>query len=150
MIKEILNTAQIQISRLQAAKSEIEKQNLDKLDLNNIEVIKSIDFFIFRFIKVQDYLGNKVFKIFLSEIGEYSDNMSFVDITDKLEKIGIIDNSREWLEIRKLRNKLTHEYPEELNKTIEELKTALKKTEVLISTFENIKNYLTKKGILDR
>ena len=37
--------------------------------------------------------------------------MSLLDVVDKLEKFEIIDSSYKWMEYRKLRNKLTHEYP---------------------------------------
>lgn len=37
--------------------------------------------------------------------------MSLLDILDKLEKFEVIDESIKWMEYRKLRNKLTHEYP---------------------------------------
>ncbi len=148
MIEEILKTAETHIKRLLAAKKDLEKTEISTLNFENIETVKSTDFFIFRFIKLQDYLGNKVFKAFLSEIGEYDDSMSFLDTVDKLEKMGIIEDSKEWLTIRKLRNKLTHEYPEELEEVKEELKLAMAKTDVLIKTFQKIKTYLEAKGII--
>ncbi len=148
MIEEILKTAETHIKRLSAAKKDLEKIDISTLNFENIETVKSTDFFIFRFIKLQDYLGNKVFKTFLSEIGEYDDSMSFLDTVDKLEKMGIIEDSKEWLTIRKLRNKLTHEYPEELEEVKEELKLAMEKTDILIKTFQKIKAYLEARGLI--
>lgn len=53
---------------------------------DDFKKIKTIDTFIYRFIKLQELMGEKLFKIFLDEIDEYKDNMSLLDMLDKLEK----------------------------------------------------------------
>jgi len=70
-------------------------------------------------------MGEKLFKVFLDEIGEYKDNMSLLDLLDKLEKFEIIENSMDWMEYRKLRNKLTHEYPNNEADVINGIKIAM-------------------------
>ena len=73
ILKETLKVAKIHLTRLEVAKKEINSLGaIDNLNLIDWEVLKVIDTFIFRFIKLQDFLGNKVFKLFLKVIGEYN------------------------------------------------------------------------------
>jgi len=73
ILKETLKVAKIHLTRLEVAKKEINSLGaIDNLNLTDWEVLKVIDTFIFRFIKLQDFLGNKVFKLFLKVIGEYN------------------------------------------------------------------------------
>ncbi len=65
---------------------------IDKSIYDDKEKIKTIDAFIFRFIKLQDFMGDKLFKEVLKSVGDYKDNMSLIDILDKLEKLEIIND----------------------------------------------------------
>ncbi len=67
---------------------------------------------------------------------------------DKLEKIGLINSAQEWIKIRKLRNKIAHEYPEEIEETVKDIKEALKYTQEMSSTLEKIEYYLKERGML--
>ena len=128
MIEDIIQKVELHKKRAKAALDEIKEwEKIDCEIFEDFEKIKVVDTFIYRFIKLQDMMGDKLFKIFLDEIGEYKDNMSLLDVLDKLEKFEIIEDSSKWMEYRKLRNRLTHEYPnneEEIiidEHTIEEL-----------------------------
>jgi len=148
-VRENLELAKLYIDRLEKAKREIEEKNLiENLDINDFETVKVLDSFIFRFIKLQDYLGQKLFRRFLEIIGEYYENMSFLDILDKLEKLGIINSADRWMEIRKLRNKLTHEYPDEIEEMKAELKEALDTFPELKNAIENVESYLKQRNLI--
>jgi hypothetical protein len=149
MIEDAIRISEIHLDRLKKALEEIkELGNIESIDLNDFEVIKTVDTFVFRFMKLQDYVGNRLFKAFLITVGDYADTMSFVDVLDKLEKLGIVSSTEEWLKIRKLRNKLAHEYPDELEEIKEDLKEAINYAEVLEQTIERIKNYLKDRNLL--
>ncbi len=149
VIQENIQIAKLHLDRLKKASQEIREKNLLKnFCIEDFETVKVIDTFIFRFIKLQDYLGQKLFRRFLEEIGELYENMSFIDILDKLEKLGIISLSEEWIEIRRLRNKLTHEYPDEIEEIKEEIKIAMDKIPILEKTIENLENYLKERKII--
>ena len=112
MIKDIIEKANLHKKRLKSALDEIKGwEPFDSEIFENFEKIKTIDSFIYRFIKLQDMMGEKLFKVYLDEIGEYNNSMSLLDTLDKLEKFEIIKKSSDWMEFRKLRNTLTHEYP---------------------------------------
>jgi len=149
IIKENIQIANLHLNRLKKASQEIkEKKLLENFDMDDFETVKVIDTFIFRFIKLQDYLGQKLFRRFLEEIGELYENMSFIDILDKLERLEIISLSEEWIEIRKLRNKLTHEYPDEIEEMKKEIEIAINKIPVLEEAIENLENFLKKRKII--
>ena len=64
MIKDALKIAQIHLNRLERTIEEMQNLgDLDNIDFEDFEIIKLIDTFIFRFMKLQDYMGNKLFKL---------------------------------------------------------------------------------------
>jgi len=140
MINEILQKVELHRNRAKRAVEEIKewsgKLNCDVYE--DFEKIKTIDTFIYRFIKLQDIMGDKLFRVYLDELGEYKDNMSLLDVLDKLEKFEIIDDSQAWMEYRKLRNKLTHEYPNNENEIIEGIILAMEVFEDIEKILENI------------
>jgi len=94
-------------------------------DFDNIEKIKTIDSFIYRFTKVQDRMGEKFFPSVLQELYEYKSNMALIDFLNRLEKLGLIKSTDEWIEYRKLRNTLTHEYPDNEDEMIEAINISI-------------------------
>ncbi len=150
MINEIIDKVNLHKKRAKLALEEIKKwDELDSGIFEDFEKIKTIDTFIYRFIKLQDIMGEKLFKTFLDSIGEYKDNMSLLDVLDKLEKFEIISDANKWMEYRKLRNELTHEYPNNENDVIDGIKIAMDFFNEIEDIFNNIINYLSKKGLLD-
>ncbi len=146
MIDDIIEKIELHKKRAKSALNEIRKwEKLDCAIFENFEKIKAIDTFIYRFIKLQDMMGEKLFKIFLDEIGEYKDNMSLLDVLDKLEKFEIIENSIQWLEYRKLRNKLTHEYPDNERDIVDGIIVSIEvfsKIEIILDNIIKYKNRL--------
>lgn len=79
-----------------------------KIILQSVEHLAYSDQIIYRFSKLQDYMGAKLFKSVLLYEGE-NVNKPFLDILNQLEAIDII-NVDEWFEIRDLRNEIAHDY----------------------------------------
>jgi len=101
--------------RLNIAFEELEKSYTFPIDnksfehiLNSNQELAYSDQIIYRFSKLQDTMGAKLFKSLLLYQGE-SVNRPFLDILNQLERIDIID-VEEWFEIRDLRNEIAHEY----------------------------------------
>lgn len=143
MIDDILAKVELHAHRARQAKKEIDSWRLIEGEsvFEDFEKVKTIDTFIYRFTKLQDMMGEKLFKIFLDELGEYRDNMSLLDVLDKLEKLEIVESSQNWMEYRKLRNKLAHEYPNNEAEVVEGIKTALEVFLQIEKILENIKLY---------
>ncbi len=103
-----------------------------KIILESVEHLAYSDQIIYRFSKLQDCMGAKLFKSVLLYEGE-NVNKPFLDILNQLEAIGII-NVDEWFEIRDLRNEISHDYEDNdeiainILNTIYKLKLDLKET----------------------
>lgn len=113
----------------------------------NDEEIAQIDQFIYRFSKLQDAIGNKLFRSVLLILGEDISNKSAIDIFNKLEQLEIISDYDKWRNLRNLRNELAHEYEEDLDYTAELLNKLLKQKLELESYLDNILKYLENKEI---
>lgn len=75
--------------------------------------LMAIELLTSRFSKLQDYLGTKVFNLFFEATSENIDDLTLIDKLNRLEKYGIIEDAHLWQVIRKSRNFLAHEYPNE-------------------------------------
>ena len=149
IFKENLNMAYLHLDRLKKASDEIkEKELVENLNIDDFETVKVIDTFIYRFLKLQDFMAQKLFRRFLMVIGDFYEDMSFIDILDKLEKLNIITSSDDWIRIRKLRNKLTHEYPDEIEEMKNEILMAIEMIHLFEETLSNIEEYLRKRNLL--
>ncbi|AEF19523.1 MULTISPECIES: hypothetical protein [unclassified Hydrogenobaculum] len=148
LLEENLKVSYLHLERLKTLSSDILQNNmLEKLE--DFETIKTIDAFVYRFLKLQDYMGQKLFKNFLTSLGEDCDNLSFVDILDKLEKLNIIPSTDEWIQIRKLRNKLTHEYPDNISLVKDEIILAIEKIRNFEEVLRSISSYVKDRKLLD-
>lgn len=75
------------------------------------EEISFFDQLIFRFAKLQDSMGGKLFPVLLDNLGEETRGIPFIDILLRMERIGLLESSNDWLLLRETRNIVTHEYP---------------------------------------
>jgi len=80
--------------------------------LTDIEVA-ILDQFSTRFAKLQDVMGVKLFPAVLELTKEQGELDAFVDKLNRLEKIGAIPSTDEWLVLREMRNAFSHEYPDD-------------------------------------
>lgn len=69
------------------------------------------DQLIYRFSKLQDSMGGRLFKQILEALQEETDGLPFIDILSKLEKLNLLDDAKSWIALRQIRNSISHEYP---------------------------------------
>lgn len=74
------------------------------------DLAERVEAFISRFGRLQDTLGDKLLPNLLAFVGERT--ATAVDNLDRAERLGWIKSSDVWLETRKLRNQMVHEYIE--------------------------------------
>ena len=89
---------------------------------------------IFRFSKLQDLLGAKIFRIYLEYNGFTVQERSFFELLKEIEKEGIVDIDT-WNELRQLRNQVAHDYPAEIDEVIESINLFIDKTGTLLEIF---------------
>ena len=105
--------------------------------IESVEHLAYSDQIIYRFSKLQDCMGAKLFKSVLLYQGE-NVNKPFLDILNQLEAIDII-NVDEWFEIRDLRNEIAHDYEDNDEIAINILNTIYKLKSDLQETLDMIK-----------
>ena len=115
------------------------------IDLSDDE-IEHIDQYLYRFAKLQDVLGRRLFKNVLFSLGEDVENKSFIDIFNRLEQLNIITNYDKWLELRLVRNELSHDYDDIPDQNADKINTIYSLKDDLISYLENIVIYLEKRN----
>ena len=71
-----------------------------------------LDAFVSRFGRLQDTVGDKLLPALLSALAEKTGPA--IHNLDRAEKFGFIDSTNTWMEMRKLRNQIVHEYVEDL------------------------------------
>lgn len=77
------------------------------------ELIRLLDQFVLRFIKLQDTLGTHVLRQFAVQVlAEPVEDAAFIDVLNLLERRGYLMVDQ-WALQRSTRNILTHEYPDD-------------------------------------
>ncbi len=87
----------------------IDGQKLARLDL---ESIQDVDQLVLRYSKLQDSMGSKLFPALLKILMEPLEESPMLDKLNKLEKLGVLPSVQRWQELREIRNKFAHDYPE--------------------------------------
>lgn len=121
-ITETFDTCSLHLKRMEFAKSKIGVYiplSRDNYYTLSDEMISFLDQYIFRFSKLQDIMGNRLFPLTLEALAEPVTDKAFIDILNRLEKLEILDSALAWIQIRKIRNDIAHEYPASLIERIE-------------------------------
>jgi len=84
-------------------------------DLQSLESdrdkVRLVDQLLFRFIKLQDAVGERLVPATLAVLNEPFQDWAMRDRLNRLEKLGYLDVDS-WLAWREVRNRLAHEYPD--------------------------------------
>ena len=67
-----------------------------------------LDAFVARFGRLQDLLGDKLLPAWLKAMQEPPSTV--MEMLDRAEKLGVLRSADEWVALRKLRNRMVHEY----------------------------------------
>ena len=132
-LERYFEIAQSQVEVLQKALNRLKNK---EINLNDEEIIFILDSLLFRLAKLQDFLGQKIFRNFLEYQGLSFNN--FYDILKELEKEEILDIDL-WASLREIRNELAREYPDK-EEIEEKIIFIISKSNDLINVFEKIKD----------
>lgn len=127
----------------------LDKERYISLDKHQVQ---ALDQFLFRFAKLQDVIGRKLFKslLILQENDSLLiENMPFIDILNRLEKLNILE-VKSWARLRDIRNELAHNYDDEPKEMAEAINLIYQERDSLIEIYNRAKSYYYKLvGALD-
>ena len=103
-----------------------------------------IDQLIFRFSKLQDSIGESIFRGILILSQENVKKMTFLDILNRLEELEIIDKNR-WLKLREIRNEIAHEYSFNQKEVIDNINLVYNEINTLKNIYKNICKFIEEK-----
>jgi hypothetical protein len=106
------------------------------------EELSFMDQLIFRFSKLQDSMGGKLFPSILENLGEDIRELPFIDRLAKLEKLNVIGSADEWMMLRETRNIVTLEYSFITDEIIEGLNLLGKHQQVILDILEEVKDFV--------
>jgi hypothetical protein len=97
------------------------------------------DAYIKRFASIQDFLGAKIFPslVEISGIG----SVKMTEVLYHMEREGVIDSIDNWIELREIRNDLEHDYPEELEEALKDLKYCIESFTLVESYVQNARKF---------
>ena len=124
------------------------KKNMP-LDLERYKILDDIqlsfiDQLIFRFSKLQDTMGDKLFSSFFELIGEESKKMTFIDKLNRLEELELLYKN-DWMKLRKDRNEIAHEYSFNQDEVIDGINIIYNDTDKLLGIYDFFYNYCFEK-----
>lgn len=77
------------------------------------EAVQDWDQLILRFTKLQDTMGARLFPATLDVLQESYEDRPMIDKLHRLEKLGYLGSVEQWHELRVIRNRFAHDYPED-------------------------------------
>jgi len=141
-----LNEAEIHIERLKDVLNRLEKiypLTLERFKNLTPEEKDMLDTLAFRFSKLQDLIGSKIFREYLQEVGFIVEDKAFLELLKEIEKEGIVDIDS-WSEFRKVKNILAHDYPDDLEEKAEAINYLIERSHNLIGVIEKIESKINK------
>lgn len=96
-----------------------------------------LDAFVARFGRMQDTIGEKLLPRWLRLLAETPGSQ--LDILNRAEKLGVLEDAAEWIRVRRMRNLLIHEYMEDPRQFAQAIHEALAAVPMLIETYHRIR-----------
>ncbi|MFO7448023.1 MAG: hypothetical protein R6W90_16795 [Ignavibacteriaceae bacterium] len=145
ILKRNMKEGETHVKRLNSAYAKMKAfmpLSAEKIQKLSEDEIEHVDQYLYRFAKLQDVIGEKIFASLLSFLGEETGKKSFIDIFNRLEQLDIVHNYDKWIKLRLLRNELAHEYEDDPEMNAEKLNSIYNLKNDLEKYFHDIKIYL--------
>lgn len=136
IVEQLVRITAKEVRYLERTVSRLRKMNIDLAWIesleNSDEHSEMLDAFVSRYGRLQDTLGDKllpaILRLNLEKVGSQLDNLL------RAEKLGWIESTQIWIELRELRNRLVHEYMESASDLLSALQQALQSAHKLGET----------------
>jgi hypothetical protein len=98
-----------------------------------------LDILVFRFSKLQDLLGDKIFRTILEYSG-FNTQRPFIELLSELERENLLELNH-WIELREARNKIAHDYPDDEVHIVESINFIYTHVTYLMELVETFNRY---------
>lgn len=106
-----------------------------------------LDQLAYRFIKLQDTLGERVLPGLLVLTEEpIAESATFAEKLQRLERLGAVTSTENWRLLRELRNQIAHEYPDAPDLQAAAINRALGGVEELLAFWAHVGSYAERHG----
>lgn len=141
-LQKYFNECDKHLQRIEEAYEDVE--NLIPLDANSYKnldkhAVQAFDQYLFRFAKLQDTMGDKIFPLIVQAYEQNTQPQPFIDILNKLEKFGLLNSTKEWLNLRQIRNIIAHQYDDEAQEMSQAINNIINQKEIIKSIYLKIK-----------
>jgi predicted nucleotidyltransferase len=141
-LKKYFTECDKHLQRIEEAYSDIENilpLTVQKYKNLSKEEVRDIDQYLYRFSKLQDTLGQKIFKLIIEIYLPSEEAIPFLDTLNKLEKLEFLHSTKEWINLRNKRNKIAHQYDDEPEEMTQAINDILNQKNILKSIYVHIK-----------
>jgi hypothetical protein len=108
------------------------------------DLAERVDAFVSRFGRLQDTVGDKLLPTLLSALGE--NPAPKIDMLDRAERLGLIASSEQWMQLRRLRNQMIHEYVEDPKVLADALEAAHAAVAALVRASQSMTAEIARRG----
>ncbi len=130
----------------------VEWDKIPVTDMPTVEAdrghVRLTDQLLFRFIKLQDALGERLVPVTLTGLAEPFEDRPLLDRLNRLEKLGFLDVDN-WLAWREVRNRLEHEYPDRPELRFAALLAAIEAARGVAALYRQWRQRLETSGLLN-
>ncbi len=147
-LKNILDECDKHLLRMNGAHSRISAflpLNTERYERLSDNEVTHIDQYLFRFSKLQDAMGEKLFKTLLIFLDEEVEGKAFMDLLNRLEKLSLLESAERWRELRNIRNSLSHQYDNDPAYMCIALNSVFEAKESIESIYLRLKRYFNAK-----
>lgn len=126
-LNHALQTCQGHAQPLMDALEDLERADLTPSDLDHLskQDRRLLDQFAYRYTRLQDDLGARLMPAALKALGEDVTPMPMLDRINRLEQLNWLPSADEWIDLRRIRNEFTHDYPESVAERHARLRLAM-------------------------
>lgn len=144
-LKQVLETCDTHAAALQEALTDIRQEqdwSAEKLASLDKQARRLLDQFAFRYTRLQDDMGQKLFPAILAALGEEVASLSMLDRMNRLEQLGCLPSAESWQMLRLIRNEFAHDYPETTIERSARLQMATRAAEEVLGVFARLVAYV--------
>jgi hypothetical protein len=125
---------------LEWSRARLFAQNIDSAWVESLatqpELAERLEAFVSRYGRLQDTLADKLLPRWLLALAERPGSQ--IEVLNRAERLGVVEDVAAWLEARQLRNRLVHEYMTDHASFAGDLKLAEAYSHILFETYRRL------------